>query len=203
MDDLYSKPGAPMHPSSVRATHLMDLVSRLQVRCYYDEKEEQWDPDNEVSGADLADFLGQLLEAHGLVPPEIAEEPNAAPVPRNYTVVGNRMSGSTWQMGYVETTYADMVAAFGTPVMRYEVGFTTDATWCILFTDGTIATIYNYKDGRNYLGHSGKQVEEITNWCVGGRLFAALKSVAAVLGLTAVTYEFSVPTYRKAPPCDF
>ena len=43
-----------------------------------------------------------------------------------------------------------------------------DAEWESTFEDGTIATIYNYKNGLNYLGAEGKRTSEISMWNVGG-----------------------------------
>lgn len=43
-----------------------------------------------------------------------------------------------------------------------------DAEWQIEFEDGTVAWVYNWKNGRNYNGPSGTPVEEITRWTVGG-----------------------------------
>ena len=71
----------------------------------------------------------------------------------------------THLMGYIETSYARLVEEFGEP----EDGeYKIDAMWFLKFEDGTIATIYNYKDGYNYLGIKGREVESIRDWHVGG-----------------------------------
>ena len=75
--------------------------------------------------------------------------------------------------GNVGATYHELVEIFGEP-NRYESDGTThkdnkvDAEWSIRFEDGTVATIYNYKNGLNYLGAAGKRVSEISMWNVGG-----------------------------------
>ena len=48
------------------------------------------------------------------------------------------------------------------------MGCKVDAEWGILF-DGVIFTIYNYKDGINYLGEvEGIPTQFITDWHLGG-----------------------------------
>lgn len=69
--------------------------------------------------------------------------------------------------GYVNTTYADLVACFGEPVASYD-DYKCDAEWNIKFADGVVVTIYNYKDGKNYCGEDGLAVEDITDWHIGG-----------------------------------
>ena len=64
--------------------------------------------------------------------------------------------------GYVDVGYARLVEVFGEP-NEYD-SYKTDAHWALRFEDGTIATIYNYKDGKNYLGEEGKAVADIRNW---------------------------------------
>lgn len=68
--------------------------------------------------------------------------------------------------GCISATYAKLVEAFGEPMEGDQKK--VDAIWVIKFEDDTIATIYNYKDGKNYLGEVGREVEEITYWHVGG-----------------------------------
>lgn len=71
----------------------------------------------------------------------------------------------TGYRGILNANYYDLVQIFGEPEQGV---FKTDAEWVLYFEDGTLATIYNYKDGKNYLGADGLDVEDITEWHVGG-----------------------------------
>lgn len=77
----------------------------------------------------------------------------------------------TGLMGYCYnlTRYNDIVAVFGEPTTGDE--YKVDAEWIIKFDDGLIATIYNYKTGKNYLGKQGLSVEFLSgdSWHIGGR----------------------------------
>ncbi len=59
-----------------------------------------------------------------------------------------------------------------------------DAEWMLQFDDGTVATIYNYKNGENYLAEDGVPVEYITDWNIGG-----CNRKAADLVINAINYE--------------
>jgi hypothetical protein len=82
-------------------------------------------------------------------------------------------ANGTHLQGNVGATYQELVEVFGEPI-RHESDGTThmsnkvDAEWRISFEDGTVATIYNYKNGLNYLGAEGKRVSEISMWNVCG-----------------------------------
>jgi hypothetical protein len=69
--------------------------------------------------------------------------------------------------GHITASYAKLVEAFGPPTHDGD-GYKTDAEWTLEFEDGTIATIYNWKNGRNYCGAAGMPVEMITEWNIGG-----------------------------------
>ena len=68
--------------------------------------------------------------------------------------------------GYVHASYQDLVKAFGLPNQGDQ--HKTDAEWWLRFDDGAVATIYNWKDGKKYLGPDGLDVEDIDGWHVGG-----------------------------------
>ena len=88
-------------------------------------------------------------------------------------------SGTSLQ-GYVEAPYAKLKAVFGKP--HDGDGHKVDAGWEIRFADGTIATIYNYKDGVNYLGRGeGTPKTKITDWHIGGHDKKAVDLVVAAL----------------------
>ncbi len=74
-------------------------------------------------------------------------------------------SGTCFQ-GDVEIDYNTLVEIFGEP--NKGDGYKVDAEWDVEFDDGTVATIYNYKDGKNYLGKDGLDVREIVDWHIGG-----------------------------------
>lgn len=89
---------------------------------------------------------------------------------------------TTSLVGYLDATYADLVARLGEPRRYDEAGFKIDAEWLLKDASGRLGalTVYNYKNGRNYNGAHAAPVEQITDWNVGGRGGA---SVALATGL--------------------
>ena len=75
-------------------------------------------------------------------------------------------------VGKVETTYHDLVKAFGKPDAGTDDGKTT-ANWIIKFSCGTVATIYDWKEPETPLASY--------SWHVGGKNHAAVQLVAACL----------------------
>tara|TARA_A100001011_G_C14317985_1_gene848905 strand:+ start:6416 stop:6820 length:405 start_codon:yes stop_codon:yes gene_type:complete len=73
----------------------------------------------------------------------------------------------TCYMGHFSATYHEIVGKIGPPHTSSD-GYKTDAEWAIEFEDGTVATIYNWKDGKNYCGLEGLNVEDISDWHIGG-----------------------------------
>ena len=72
----------------------------------------------------------------------------------------------TCLQGYITCPFKKLVETFGNPMTGdFDK---TDAEWNITFDDGTIATIYNWKNGKNYCGDEGQEIEEITDWNIGG-----------------------------------
>jgi hypothetical protein len=74
-------------------------------------------------------------------------------------------TGGTHLIGYVSTSYEKLVETFGPPMNGH---YKTDAEWDIKFSDGMVATIYNWKNGKNYLGDDGYDLHEINSWHIGG-----------------------------------
>jgi len=72
----------------------------------------------------------------------------------------------THGLGSLDCSYSKLVETFGEPLPG---DYKTDAEWEIEFSDGLVATIYNWKNGKNYCGNRAPAVEEITCWHVGGR----------------------------------
>ena len=75
------------------------------------------------------------------------------------------INGTSLQ-GEVTATYAELCDLFGGH--HDGDGYKVDAEWYVQFADGTIATIYNWKNGKNYCGESGQPLEQIDNWHIGG-----------------------------------
>ena len=79
--------------------------------------------------------------------------------------------------GYLDVSYQTLVELFGEPTIETD-GYKVDAEWHVEFreenTDWTapedaFATIYNYKNGKNYCGADGLNVEDINSWHVGSK----------------------------------
>lgn len=78
---------------------------------------------------------------------------------------GGEATGTSLQ-GYVTTDYTTLVQLFGEPYS--DCDYKSDAEWIITTAHG-VATIYNYKDGKNYLGEEGLNKEDIKEWQIGGK----------------------------------
>lgn len=91
----------------------------------------------------------------------------------------DEMTFGTSLQGYITATYAELVELFGQPHDFFD-DFKCDAEWYVEFDDGTVATIYNWKNGRNYCGPDAPAVEDITSWNIGGLTEAALDRVLEV-----------------------
>lgn len=88
-------------------------------------------------------------------------------------------TSGTFLQGYIIANYADLVEAFGQP--HNPEDYKTDAEWDICFEDGTRATVYNWKNGKNYCGKDGLAVEDIEDWNVGGFNKDAIERVMEVV----------------------
>ena len=80
----------------------------------------------------------------------------------------NINTNCTHLQGALVCTFADLMNAFGNPMKDGFDDYKSDAEWNVEFENGTVATIYNYKNGKNYCGEDGLEVWEITRWNIGG-----------------------------------
>ena len=85
---------------------------------------------------------------------------------KNYNELHAKRIGTSFK-GYLPATYTDIVGVFGNPSSAGD-GYKVDVEW-ILKTPHGVATIYNYKDGKAYLGASGLETQQICEWHVGGK----------------------------------
>ena len=68
------------------------------------------------------------------------------------------VANGTSLQGYVNTTYATLVALFGNPMGP---GDKTTAEWILEFNDGTVATVYDWKELDTPM--------DMYRWHVGGK----------------------------------
>lgn len=72
----------------------------------------------------------------------------------------------THLQGVVDADFATLTKIFGP---CEDAGFDqVDWQWTLLFDDGEVATIYNWKNGPNYTGNWHIKPEDIKEWHVGG-----------------------------------
>lgn len=83
--------------------------------------------------------------------------------------------------GCITATYAQLVSTFGEPLKEGFDDYKSDAEWLVQFEDGTVATIYNWKNGKNYCGDEGTDTVLITDWHIGGHTSLAVDYVKQVL----------------------
>jgi hypothetical protein len=85
----------------------------------------------------------------------------------------------TCLVGHITAHYSELVDVFGNPTEGD--GYKVDAEWKIEFEDGTVGTIYNWKNGPNYCGEHGKLPEFNTDWNVGGKGYDSWSFIDEVL----------------------
>mgnify|MGYP003705064145 FL=1 len=90
-------------------------------------------------------------------------------------------TNGTSLQGYINCSYDDLTEALGYPLEEGFDDYKSDAEWHIEFKDGTVATIYNYKNGKNYLGDQGYNLCDIAQWHVGGRSKEVVERVAFLI----------------------
>lgn len=84
--------------------------------------------------------------------------------------------------GYIDISYDELIEKIGPPSDNYD-DYKSDAEWQIEFEDGTVATIYNYKDGKNYCGNNGLETKDIRDWHIGGHDKKIVEMVKKILTL--------------------
>ena len=85
-------------------------------------------------------------------------------------------TSGTSLVGEIKLDYYDILNRLGNPV-KFGGGNKVSAEWEIEFYDGTVATLYNWKNGRNYCGEDGLELHQIDEWHVGGFNGKALDKV--------------------------
>lgn len=85
-------------------------------------------------------------------------------------------------VGYIDISYKELKDRLGQPVVLDD--YKSDAEWVIEFEDGTVAWIYNYKDGKNYNGASGTPKTQIRDWHIGGATGRSRELVHQLFGVS-------------------
>jgi hypothetical protein len=97
-------------------------------------------------------------------------------------------TGGTCLQGHIETTYENLINKLPQPLEIFD-DYKCDVEWGIEFSDGTKATLYNYKNGRNYLGSKGKDVWNITQWNIGGNSKKAVEYLSTIIGVQGTEWN--------------
>ena len=107
----------------------------------------------------------------------------------------------TFGVGQIECTYETLISVFGPPLKDGFDDYKCDAEWHIQFADGSVASIYNWKNGYNYLGSAGIPTNQIKLWNVGGKDKHALDRIkSSIMEFTHVekaTQDIGVPVQAR------
>ena len=77
------------------------------------------------------------------------------------------INGTSYK-GHINISYDKLVSVFGKEHIEGDKFDKILCEWAFEFPDKTVATIYNYKTGKNYDPIYGKDKEDIDLWHVGG-----------------------------------
>lgn len=104
-------------------------------------------------------------------------------------------NSGTWLQGHVKIQYHQIVKAFGEP-HDTNIDGKVDAEWVFKVKskdpvhDGTIFTLYNYKNGHEYR-RDGTFTQHITEWNIGGRNWQAVSTCLEALEERDAFYELA------------
>jgi len=73
----------------------------------------------------------------------------------------------SYLQGYTTSTFQNIIDKLGSPHSQGDA-YKVDAEWAFKFDNGTVATLYNWKNGKNHCGADGLNLEDITEWNIGG-----------------------------------
>jgi len=86
--------------------------------------------------------------------------------------------GGTSLKGYITASRKELVETFGEPCLfEPSTMEKVQIEWCLEFEDGTVATIYDWKQ----YGHIPPE-DEIVDWNVGGHSAKAMDQVLQAIG---------------------
>lgn len=81
--------------------------------------------------------------------------------------------------------YEALEIALGEPHFQYspqkDIEDKIDVEWAFELPSGKVVTVYNWKDGKAYLGHEGLPVKDITCWHVGGFEIDAMHEIVEII----------------------
>ena len=100
---------------------------------------------------------------------------------------------STWLQGTINTDYNTFVKCFGEPDPDHCDNYKSDAEWRVAENAvGYPISIYNWKNGQNYLGERGLPVEEITRWNIGGQNQEDVELVKSIVEARQLVHDLSL-----------
>lgn len=91
----------------------------------------------------------------------------------------SRSSEGSSGIGTIETNLVELIQKLGAPSNKGD-DYKTDACWELEFSDGTYASIYNWKTSRGYNPEHGQNIFDVTCWHVRGHSQHALDLVTAI-----------------------
>lgn len=104
-------------------------------------------------------------------------------------------TGGTSLQGYMNATFDELIEEFGAPTYDEPSGDgKVDVEWCLRFDDGTLATIYNWKD---YDGGARCKSGESYRWHIGGKSFNAVSHVIDLFSESDVISLLALSTLGK------
>ena len=87
--------------------------------------------------------------------------------------------GGTHLQGYINVEYSTLKKLFGKH-SAFGDGYKTRGEWSFQFQDGSVATIYNWKNGKNYCGKEGTAKTKITRWNIGGNDVSVVEKLESI-----------------------